>query len=90
MSRVSSRVAVRVAAEVAFFTTRPVVEVLLFVFFPVTLSLTHVPKMAAKVPVMAVTMAFHTFDRNPGFVLFESFAAFFASFSAFFSAASAS
>ena len=40
MSRVNSLVAVRVAALVAFFTTRPVVEVFDLVFFPVTLSLT--------------------------------------------------
>ena len=40
MSRVSSRVTERVAALVAFFTTRPVAEVFDFVFLPVTLSLT--------------------------------------------------
>ena len=40
MSRVSSLVTVRVAALVAFFATRPVVEVLDFVFLPVILSLT--------------------------------------------------
>ena len=40
MSRVSSLVTVRVAALVAFLATRPVVEVLDFVFLPVILSLT--------------------------------------------------
>ena len=39
MSRVSSLVMERVAALVAFFTTRPVAEVFDFVFLPVTLSL---------------------------------------------------
>ena len=40
MSRVNSFVIVRVAALVAFFATRPVVDVFDFVFLPVTLSLT--------------------------------------------------
>ena len=40
MSRVSSLVMERVAALVAFFTTRPVAEVLDLVFLPVILSLT--------------------------------------------------
>ena len=40
MSRVSSLVMVRVAALVAFFTTRPVAVVLDFVFLPDILSLT--------------------------------------------------
>ena len=40
MSRVSSFVMERVAALVAFFTTRPVAEVFDLVFLPVTLSLT--------------------------------------------------
>ena len=40
MSRVSSLVTERVAALVAFFTTRPVAEVFDLVFLPVTLSLT--------------------------------------------------
>ena len=82
MSRVNSRVMVRVAAEVAFFTTFPVVEVFDFFFFlPVTLSETAVPTIVASVAVMAVMMAFSTLEKNPGFVLF-----FFSSFS--FSASS--
>ena len=48
MSRVSSLVMERVAALVAFLTTRPVAEVFDLVFLPVTLSLTYVPRMAAQ------------------------------------------
>ena len=72
MSRVSSLVTERVAALVAFFTTRPVAEVLDLVFLPVTLSLTYVPSMVAKVEVMAVSTAFHTLLMMPGFC-FSSF-----------------
>ena len=54
MSRVSSLVIERVAAEVAFFTTRPVAEVDDLVFLPVTLFETHVPRMVASVPVMVI------------------------------------
>ena len=59
----------RVAAEVAFFTTRPVAEVVDLVFLPVTLFDTHVPKMVANVEVTAVAIAFITFDIMPGFSL---------------------
>ena len=58
-----SRVRVRVAAEVAFFTTFWVVEVRLLVFLPVTLSLTAVPMAVAAVAVTAVTTAFSTFEK---------------------------
>ena len=73
MSRVSSRVTVRVAAEVAFLATRPVAEVRDLVFLPVTASDTIVPSMAAKVPVMAVIMAFSTLEKNPFFLLVSFF-----------------
>ena len=45
-----SRVRVRVAAEVAFFTTFCVVEVRLVLFLPVTLLLTAVPRAVAAYP----------------------------------------
>ena len=67
MSRVSSLVMERVAALVAFLTTRPVAEVFDLVFLPVTLSLTYVPRMAARVEVMAVRMALPTLPNRPGF-----------------------
>ena len=67
MSRVSSRVMVLVAADVAFFTTRSFVEVRLLDFLPDTLLLTHEPKIAASVDVTAVITAFITFDSTPGF-----------------------
>ena len=57
MSRVSSLVMVRVAALVAFFTTRSLVDVRFLVVFPLTFSLTYVPNMAAKVEVTAVMTA---------------------------------
>ena len=54
-----SRVMVRVAALVAFLTTRPVAEVDdLRDFFPVTVSEILVPMMVAIVAVTAVTLAF--------------------------------
>ena len=75
---------VRVAADVAFLATRPVVEVRDFVFLPVMASDTRVPAMVAKVPVTAVMMAFSTFDTRPGFFLPPfSVLADFASFSVF-------
>ncbi len=80
----------RVAADVAFFTTRPVAEVLLLVFLPVTLFETHVPKIVASVPVMAVIMAFITFDSMPGFSLPFAFSSSAAAFSASFWAVSCS
>ena len=72
MSRVSSLVMVRVAALVAFLTTRSLADFLLLVFLPDTLSLAHVPSRAAKVEVMAVRTAFHTLLIMPGF-FFSSF-----------------
>ena len=71
-----SRVMVRVTELVAFFATRPVIEVFDFVFLPVILSLTYVPRRAAKVPVIAVMMPFHIFFISPGLAF--SFASFFA------------
>ena len=59
MLRVSSRVMVRVAAEVAFFTTLPVVFVVERDFLPVTLFEIAVPKTVASVAVMAVRMDFN-------------------------------
>ena len=53
---------------------------LVLLFVPVSL----LPTMVARVAVRAVMMAFHTFDRKPGFLLFVSLAAFSASFCAAF------
>lgn len=72
MSLVSSLVMVRVAALVAFFTTRPVLDVFDLVFLPVTLSLIYVPRMVANVEVIAVSTAFHTLLIMPGFFFFFS------------------
>jgi hypothetical protein len=58
---------VRVAADVAFFATRPVAEVRDFVFLPVIASDTIVPAIVANVPVTAVMIAFIIFDTMPGF-----------------------
>ena len=90
MSRVNSRVIVRVAALVAFFTTLSFVEVLERVFLPVTLLLTYVPSIAAKVEVSAVMTAFITLPSIPCFafpaVLSPSFLGFsFLGFSSSFS-----
>ena len=63
-----SRVRVRVAAEVAFFTTFCVVEVRLVLFLPVTLLLTAVPRAVAAVAVTAVTTAFSTLAKMPFFL----------------------
>ena len=73
MSRVSSRVMVRVAADVAFLAMRPVVEVFDFVFLPVMASDTIVPATVANVPVMAVMMALTIFDTMPGLALPPAF-----------------
>ena len=59
---------VRVAALVAFFTTFSLAEVFDFDCLPLTLLLTHVPRMVASVEVTAVSTAFHTFDIMPGFL----------------------
>ncbi len=67
MSRVSSLVMVRVAAEVAFFTTRSLVDVRRLVVLPLTFSLTQAPRMAASVDVTADITAFSTLDMMPGF-----------------------
>ena len=75
MSRVSSLVMVRVAALVAFLTTRSLADLRLLVSLPETLSLTQVPSMAARVDVIAVRMALKTLLMMPGF-FFSSFSAF--------------
>ena len=76
-----SRVIVRVAAVVAFFTTLSLADLRVFVSLPVTLLVMKAPTMAARVDVMAVTMALSTFFIMPGFFFF-SFSAFASSFSA--------
>ena len=78
MSRVSSLVMVRVAAEVALLTTFSRAEVFDLVFLPLTLSLTQVLKMVAKTDVTAVMTVFITLLIMPGF-LFSSFSSFFLS-----------
>ena len=84
MSLVSSLVMVRVAAEVAFFTTFSVAEVFDFVCLPDTLLLTKEPTTVAMVDVTAVMIAARTFEGRPFFCLppflvFSSLAAAFSS-----------
>ena len=72
-----SRVICRVAALVAFFTTRPVADVEDFLdFLPVTLSDTNVPTIVASVAVMAVMMALNTLLKKPFFFFPPSFSSF--------------
>ena len=69
MSRVSSRVMVRVAAEVLFLTMRWPAEVFFLVFLPLMASLAALPTMVPSVAVTAVSMAFSTFCSMPCFFL---------------------
>ena len=67
MERDSSRVRVRVAAEVVFFTIFWPAVVDDLVFLPLTLSLTAVPTKVPIVAVAAVTTALKIFDPMPAF-----------------------